>query len=367
MTGEPQSYMLKEIYEQPDAIERTIAHHLSNDGLASIHEDLKHATKIIIAASGSSRHAGLAGEIIIEDIAEIPTDVEYSSEYCYRRPRVSVGYIVVAITQSGETGDTIAAQREAIARGAKTIAIANVEGSTIAREAAAQFLTYAGKEVSIPATKSFTSQLTALYLFAIKLAELRGVLTPEQIEAKLAALQHVPGKIRRYLRQWQEATLPAAKMVHGADRYFYLGRGVHYPIAREGALKLKEISYAHAEGYPAGELRHGPTALVDSSLPVVLLATRDPNDEASSLRYEKTLAIASEVKAKSAPVIAVATEGDEEIGKIADHVLYVPETPELLLPIVEVVPLQFLAYHIATLNGLDVDKPRNLVKAVLVE
>lgn len=367
MSEANQPFMLKEIYEQPDAIERTVAHHLGTNDLSEIEPDLKHATKIIIAASGSSRHAGLAGEIILEDIAEIPTDVEYSSEYCYRRPRVSVGYVVVAITQSGETGDTIAAQREAQARGAKTIAIANVENSTIAREATAEFLTYAGKEVAIPATKSFTAQLTALYLFAVKLAQLRGTQSPDEVKRRLAELAAVPDKIRAGLDRWKAVTLDAAKLVCGASRYFYLGRGVHYPIAREGALKLKEISYVHAEGYPAGELRHGPTALVDPSLPVVILATRDRNDEASTLRYEKTIQIAKEVKEKRAPIIAVVTEGDRELAGVADHLLEIPQTPELLLPIVEVVPLQLLAFHIATLNGLNVDKPRNLVKAVLTE
>jgi glutamine---fructose-6-phosphate transaminase (isomerizing) len=357
--------MLKEIAEQPEAILRTFDVHTEQDSLAAIADDLRRATKIVIAASGSSRHAGLAGEIMIEDLADIACDVEYASEYSYRRPRVSVGHVIMAITQSGETGDTLAALREAKARGARTIAIANVADSTIVREASASYLTYAGKEVAIPATKSFTAQLTALYLFSLQLASLRGAIPAEEIERRRELLREIPSAIAGALDSWNEQALAAAQANFGSKRFIFLGRGIHYAIAREGALKLKEISYAHAEAYPAGELRHGPQALIDASLPVVLLATRDRNDDGSALRYEKTLQIAREVKQRHGRLIAVANEGDHEMESIADHTMFVPAASEHLLPLLEVVPLQYFAYHVANLNGLDVDSPRNLVKSVL--
>lgn len=360
-------FMLKEIAEQPEAIRRTIEAHRGNDELAPVFDALRMAGKIVIAASGSSRHAGLAGEIMIEDLSDIACDVEYASEYCYRRPRVSTHQVIMVVTQSGETGDTLAAQREALARGARTIAIANVEDSSIVREATAAFLTYAGREVSIPATKSFTGQLAALYLFALKLAAIRQSLPPEEIERRLKLIEDVPDAIEASLDAWREQAFAAAQANFGAKQFIFLGRGIHYAIAREGALKLKEISYAHAEAYPAGELRHGPQALVDASLPVVLIATRDRNDDGSTLRYEKTVMIAREVKQRKGRVIAVANDGDQEMASIADHVMYVPPASEHLLPLLEVVPLQYFAYQVANLNGLDVDKPRNLVKAVLAE
>ncbi|MEO8724745.1 MAG: SIS domain-containing protein [Acidobacteriaceae bacterium] len=370
MSASPYPYpkfMLKEIAEQPDAIRRTIEAHLSGQALAPVFDALRMATKLVIAASGSSRHAGLAGEIMIEDLSDIACDVEYSSEYSYRRPRVSTHYVIMVITQSGETADTLAALREATSRGARTIAIANVEHSTIVREATAEYLTYAGVEVAIPATKSFTAQLAALHSFALRLATIRKSLPAEEIARRLALLTEVPRAIEGSLAAWEEQAKAAALANFGAKQFIFLGRGIHYAIAREGALKLKEISYAHAEAYPAGELRHGPQALIDSSLPVVLIATRDRNDDGSVLRYEKTLAIAREIKERKGRLIVVANEGDEEIASIADHVMSVPEASEHLLPLLEVVPLQYFAYHIAHLNGLDVDKPRSLVKAVLTE
>ena len=360
-------FMLREIHEQPEAIERTIERHRSDHQLDPVQSALRNATKIVIAASGSSRHAGLAGEIMIEDFADIACDVEYSSEYSYRRPRASHTHVIMVITQSGETGDTILAQREALARGSRTIAIANVENSTIVREATAEFLTYAGKEVAIPATKSFTTQLTALYLFALKLARMRGSLPFAEIDRRWSDLHAIPDKLRSCLDPCSESARAAAAATYQARDFLFLGRGIHYAIAREGSLKLKEISYLHAEGYPAGELRHGPSALVDSTLPVVIIATRDLNDESSRLRYEKTLDIAREVKQRHGRIIAVGNIGDTELASIADHVMYVPDAPEHLLPILEVVPLQFYAYHVATMNGLDVDKPRNLVKSVAQE
>lgn len=358
-------FMLKEIYEQPDAIRHTIDKHRTDYDLDTVASALRAATKIVIAASGSSRHAGLAGEIMIEDLADLACDVEYASEYCYRRPRLSTNHIVLVITQSGETGDTLLAQREALARGAKTVAVSNVENATIAREATAEFLTCAGAEIAIPATKSFTAQLTAMYLFALKLARMRNALPSREIDRQLAELDDIPHKLEASLDLCKQQALEAARASHDAKHFIFLGRGIHYAIAREGALKLKEISLLYAEGLPAGEFRHGPTALVDASLPIVLIATRDHNDEGSTLRYQKTLEIAQEIKSRKGRVIAVANQGDLDITAIADHVMYVPHASEHLLPILEVVPLQFFAYHIATLNGLDVDKPRNLVKSVV--
>jgi glucosamine--fructose-6-phosphate aminotransferase (isomerizing) len=358
-------FMLKEIAEQPEAIRNTVEAHLDPNQLTKIYDALRMSTKIVIAASGSSRHAGLAGEIMIEDFADEACDVEYASEYSYRRPRVSTHHVIMVITQSGETGDTLLAQREALARGARTIAIANVENSTIAREATAEFLTYAGPELAIPATKSFTAQLAALYVFSLQLARIRKALPEEEIERRLALIKQIPAQIERSLDFWREQALEAARAHFEAQRFIFLGRGIHYAIAREGALKLKEISYAHAEAYPAGELRHGPQALIDSSLPVVLIATRDRNDDASNLRYERTLVIAREVKERKGRLIAVVNDDDEEMADIADHLMYVPMASEYLLPLLEVIPLQYFAYHVATLNGLDVDKPRNLVKSVV--
>jgi glucosamine--fructose-6-phosphate aminotransferase (isomerizing) len=301
---------------------------------------------------------------MLEDLADIACDVEYASEYSYRRPRVSTTHVIMVITQSGETGDTLLAMREALARGAKTVAITNVENSTIARESTAALITYAGKEVAIPATKSFTTQLTALYLFALKLARLRGTLPEDEIVRRLADIEDIPRKLQENLGAANAQALAAAQANFGSRDFVFLGRGIHYAIAREGALKLKEVSLVHAEALPAGELRHGPQALIDSSLPLVLLATRDRNDDASTLRYEKSLTIAREIKERGGRLIAVANEGDAEIASIADHVMYVPTASEYLLPLLEVVPLQYFAYHVANLNGLDADNPRNLVKSV---
>jgi glucosamine--fructose-6-phosphate aminotransferase (isomerizing) len=365
-------HMLREIYEQPRAIEQTIARHVSGDRLfagelGAIESSLVSFTKIIIAASGSSRHAGLVGEIMIEDLSGAAVDVEYSSEYSYRSTHASADPIVMIITQSGETADTIAAQREALARGARTIAISNVAESTITREASSTLLTEAGRERAIPATKSFTAQLTVLYLFALFLARKRGRMTSEVIRTYLACLQEVPPAIEKSLPAWDRQALEVAKKLQEAKTFLYLGRGVHYAVAREGALKLKEISYVHAEGYPAGELKHGPNALVDENLPVVTLATCDRADPDSVLRYEKTLGIMQEVHSRGGTVVAVVTESERQAQRAAQHIFTVPAAPELLLPLLEVIPLQLLAYHIGVLNGYDVDNPRNLVKAVVRE
>jgi len=364
--------MRREIYEQPAAITKTIEKHLKNDilfpgELQAIESALLTFEKLIIAASGSSRHAGLAGEIMIEDLSGVAVDVEYASEYCYRSTHAAVDPIVMVITQSGETADTIAAQREALTRGVKTIAISNVPNTTIVREAGAALISGAGPEISIPATKSFTTQLTILYLMALFLSRKRGRMTSEVARAYLQRLSRLPEAIDRELKTWDSLAEEFGGVHSKAEKFLYLGRGVHYAIAREGALKLKEISYAHAEGYPAGELKHGPNALVDEKLPVVVLATCDHRDPDSVLRYRRTLEVMKEVRSRRGPLVTVATEGDKEVSAIAEHVFYVPAAPELLLPIVEVIPLQLFAYHVAVNKGYDVDHPRNLVKAVVTE
>ena len=364
--------MRREVYEQPEAIARTVAKHLKDDKifpeeLDAIESALLRFERLIIAASGSSRHAGLAGEIMIEDLSGVAVDVEYASEYCYRSTHATVDPIVMVITQSGETADTIAAQREALTRGAKTIAISNVAGATIVREAASALITGAGPELAIPATKSFTSQVTVLYLMALFLARKRGRKTSEVTRTDLKCLLRLPEAIEKNLRAWDELAQEFGSVHAQAEKFLYLGRGVHYAIAREGALKLKEISYAHAEGYPAGELKHGPNALVDENLPVVVIATCDYTDPDSVLRYKRTLDVMKEVRSRRGPLVAVATHGDTEVPAIADHVFFVPSAPELLLPIMEVIPLQLFAYHVAVKKGCDVDHPRNLVKAVVTE
>jgi glucosamine--fructose-6-phosphate aminotransferase (isomerizing) len=364
--------MRREIYEQPTAIAKTVAKHLKEDiifpgELDAIESALLTFEKLIIAASGSSRHAGLAGEIMIEDLSGVAVDVEYASEYCYRSTHASVDPIVMVITQSGETADTIAAQREALTRGVKTIAISNVADTTIVREADAALISGAGPELSIPATKSFTTQLTILYLMALFLARKRGRMTSEVTRSYLQRLMRLPEAIEKHLATWDRLAEEFGGVHFASEKFLYLGRGVHYAIAREGALKLKEISYAHAEGYPAGELKHGPNALVDEKLPVVVLATCDHHDPDSVLRYRRTLEVMKEVRSRRGHLVTVATEGDDEVATIADQVFYVPAAPELLLPIVEVIPLQLFAYHIAVDKGYDVDHPRNLVKAVVTE
>ena len=364
--------MRREIYEQPQAIAKTVDQHLQNDilfpgELHAIESALLTFEKLIIAASGSSRHAGLAGEIMIEDLSGVAVDVEYASEYCYRSTHAAVDPIVMVITQSGETADTIAAQREALTRGVKTIAVSNVADATIPREASAALITGAGPELAVPATKSFTTQVTVLYLMALFLARKRGRMTSEVTRSYLQRLLRLPDAIETNLRTWDDLAEQFAQKHFHAEKFLYLGRGVHYAIAREGALKLKEISYAHAEGYPAGELKHGPNALVDEHLPVVVLATCDHHDPDSVLRYRRTLEVMKEVKSRRGRLVAVATEGDHEVAKVADDVFLVPAAPELLLPIVEVIPLQLFAYHVATKKGYNVDRPRNLVKAVVTE
>jgi glutamine---fructose-6-phosphate transaminase (isomerizing) len=366
-------FMLKEIYEQPRSVQDTTLGRISQDtGHVFLDEmeisdaEFRTLKKINIVACGTSWHAGLAGKFMIERLARVPVEVDYASEWRYRNPILGPETITLVISQSGETADTIAAQREAKSRGSKTVAICNVVGSMITREAAGTIYTHAGPEIGVASTKAFTAQLTALYLFALYLAQVRGAMTSEQAKAAVQDLTKIPGKLEHLLTH-EEICEELAKQYMRAQDFLFLGRGIHYPIALEGALKLKEISYIHAEGYPAGEMKHGPNALIDENLPVVIIATRDPNEPGSMLRYEKTISNLKEVKARSGKVIALATEGDEEIKEAADHVIYLPATTEELSAILEIVPLQLLAYHIAVRRGCDVDQPRNLAKSVTVE
>jgi glutamine---fructose-6-phosphate transaminase (isomerizing) len=366
-------FMLKEIYEQPRAVRDTTLGRVSQDtGHIFLDEmdiseaEFRAAQKINIIACGTSWHAGQAGKFMIESLARVPVEVDYASEWRYRNPIVDPDTITLVISQSGETADTIAAQREAKAKGSKTLAICNVVGSMITREAAGTIYTHAGPEIGVASTKAFTAQLTALYIFAMYLAQVRGVMPLEKARAAMLELTRIPAKLENILTH-DEACDELAKRYQKVHDFLFLGRGIHYPIALEGALKLKEISYIHAEGYPAGEMKHGPNALIDENLPVVVIATRDTANPDSMLRYEKTISNLKEVKARSGTVIALATEGDEEIKESADHVLYIPPAPEELSPILEIVPLQLLAYHIAVRRGCDVDQPRNLAKSVTVE
>jgi glutamine---fructose-6-phosphate transaminase (isomerizing) len=366
-------FMLKEIFEQPRAVRDTTLGRISQetgkiflDEMQISPEEFKATKKINIAACGTSWHAALAGKFMIERLARVPVEVDYASEWRYRDPIIAPDNITMLISQSGETADTIAAQREAKAKGSKTLVICTVVGSMMTREASGTIYTHAGPEIGVASTKAFTAQLTALYLFAMYLAELRGAITGDQARQAVYELTRIPGKLEHLLTHEEVAELLSREYGRAQD-FLFLGRGIHYPIALEGALKLKEISYIHAEGYPAGEMKHGPNALIDENLPVVIIATRDVNDTLSMTRYEKTMSNLEEVKARSGRVIAVATEGDDEIKKAADHVLYVPAAPDELSPILEIVPLQLLAYHIAVRRGCDVDQPRNLAKSVTVE
>jgi glucosamine--fructose-6-phosphate aminotransferase (isomerizing) len=367
-------FMLKEIWEQPRAITDTTLGRVSLDSgkvylgeMKIPDEELAAASSINIAACGTSWHAALVGKYMIERLARLPVDVDYASEYRYRNPIPDRNALGLLITQSGETADTLAAQREMIALGSKTVAICNVVDAMVAREAHGAIYTHAGPEIGVASTKAFTAQLTALFILALKLGQLRGRLDPERSIALIEELSHIPGKIEEILRSRSAQCEELAKDFSNARDFLYLGRGIHFPIALEGALKLKEISYIHAEGYPAGEMKHGPNALIDETLPVVVLVTRDEHDPASKLRYEKTLSNIQEVTARSGRVIAVATEGDTTIGSLVEHVIHIPPAIEVLSPLIEIVPLQLLAYYIAVRRGCDVDQPRNLAKSVTVE
>ena len=366
-------YMLKEIFEQPQGLLNTIQPRVSlGDGIVRLDDvrigadELRELKRINIVASGTSRHAGMAGQYMIQELVHLPVDVDYASEFEYRNPLIGRSELTIVITQSGETADTTAAQREAKSKGSHTIAISNVEGSTIAREADGLLYTYAGPEISIASTKAFTAQMAVLYLFALYLAQVRGTLNKDQVRSHIRELLALPGKVEKILLGASQCE-HLADLFHNSQDFLFLGRAIHYPIAMDGALKLKEVSYIHAEGYPTGETKHGPNALIDESLPIVIIATRDRSDPGSVLRYERTMSNVQGFKQQSARVIALATEGDEEMRTLADHMIPIPETPELLSPILEIVPLQLFAYYMTVKRGLDVDRPRNLVKSVTLE
>jgi glucosamine--fructose-6-phosphate aminotransferase (isomerizing) len=365
--------MLKEIYEQPRAVRDTTLGRVGQEtGRIFLDEmdiaaaEFSRFKQVRIIACGTSWHAALAGKFMIERLARIPVDVDYGSEFRYRDPIVTEDTLTVVISQSGETADTLAAQREAKQKGSKTLAICNVVGSMITREAAGTIITHAGPEIGVASTKAFTSQLTALFILAMYLGQSNRYLDETASRCLVQELLRVPGKLETLLSNDAVYEPLARQLAHSTDALF-LGRGIHFPIALEGALKLKEISYIHAEGYPAGEMKHGPNALIDEKLPVVVLATRDHSSEESRILYEKTLSNIQEVKAREGIVIAIATQGDEHVQKMADHVIEIPQCSELVSPILEIVPLQLLAYHIAVRRGCDVDQPRNLAKSVTVE
>jgi glucosamine--fructose-6-phosphate aminotransferase (isomerizing) len=361
-------FMLKEIFEQPRAVKDTTLGRVSREtGLVFLDEmqisleEFQEFEQVKIIACGTSWHSALAGKFMIEKLARIPVEVDYGSEFRYRDPILAPHTLTVVISQSGETADTLAAQREAKAKGSKTIAICNVVGSMITREAAGSIYTHAGPEIGVASTKAFTCQLTALVLLAMYLGQSRGTLPESDAIELVQELMLLPGKLEHVLAQNAHIEELARKLYRATD-FLFLGRGVHFPIALEGALKLKEVSYIHAEGYPAGEMKHGPNALIDDKLPVVVLATNE-----NRLLYEKTVSNIQEVKAREGIVLAIVTEGDREVSKMADYIIEIPPSRELLVPILEIVPLQLLAYHIAVRLGCDVDQPRNLAKSVTVE
>jgi glutamine---fructose-6-phosphate transaminase (isomerizing) len=359
-------FMLKEIHEQPRAVRDTLLGRVSLED-QSIHleeivlsdDELRHADRMQIIACGTSWHAGHVGKFLIERLAKIPVEVDYASEYRYRKPMLDDRCLSVFISQSGETADTLAAERESRSQGAKAIAICNVRGSMLTRECDGTIYTHAGPEIGVASTKAFTSQIVALTLLALKLGRVRGTISDAEMAQITRDLYHIPAQMERYLHD-DGAIVELAKAFHLHRDFLYLGRGVNYPIALEGALKLKEISYIHAEGYPAGEMKHGPIALIDEDMPVVAIAPFDGV-------FEKMLSNIEEVKARSGVVIAVTDDLGGDIAAKADFVLTVPKTHELLSPLLTVLPLQLLAYHIALLRGCDVDQPRNLAKSVTVE
>ena len=368
-------YMQKEIFEQPRAVRDTFIGRISQDtgkiylgDLGLSEQQFWEFKNVRIVACGTSWHAALAGKFMIERLARLPVEVDYGSEFRYRDPILDSKTLTVCISQSGETADTIAALREAKQKGSPTLAICNVLGSMITREAAGTILTHAGPEIGVASTKAFTAQLTALVLLAIYLGETRGALSGEGAKNLLQEFITIPHKIETILQADHAGFYETlARQFFRCADFLYLGRGIHYPIALEGALKLKEISYIHAEGYPAGEMKHGPNALIDENLPVVVLATRDDNDPASVTLYEKSVSNIKEVKARDGIVISIVTQNDRLAREASDHLIELPPAPELLVPLLEIIPLQLLAYHIAVRRGCDVDQPRNLAKSVTVE
>jgi glucosamine--fructose-6-phosphate aminotransferase (isomerizing) len=367
-------FMLKEIYEQPRSVRDTVQGRVSLDTgrvfldeMSNITEaDFKRFTSIKIAACGTSWHAGLAGKYMIEQLARIPVDVDYASEFRYRSPVMGEDTLLLVISQSGETADTIAALREAKELGSKVLAICNVQGSMIVREADGTILTHAGPEIGVASTKAFTGQMIALYLLGLYLGQLRGALSEKEARFHAQELAELPVKLEHLLND-SDGIEELSKEFFRSTDFLYLGRGINFPVALEGALKLKEISYIHAEGYPAGEMKHGPNALIDERLPVLFVNTREEGNRASELRYEKTHSNIVEVKAREGIVISVLTEGDSVSSVVSDHVIEIPAASDLLSPILSIIPLQLLAYHIAVRRGCDVDQPRNLAKSVTVE
>ncbi len=366
-------FMLKEIHEQPRAVRDTMRGRISLeqkqvflDEMELTEADFRAFKSLRIIACGTSWHAALAGKFMIERLARLPVEVDYGSEFRYREPVVPKDQLSVFISQSGETADTLAALREVRGQGGKSLSICNVVGSMLTREANGTLYTHAGPEIGVASTKAFTAQLTALAVLALYLGRVRGTLGEDELLRFMEHFDRLPGQLESLLAHNEDYDALAKRFYHSRD-FLYLGRGIHYPIALEGALKLKEISYIHAEGYPAGEMKHGPNALIDENLPVVVIATRDVNDPMSVLRYEKTISNIKEVKAREGVVLSIVNEGDLDAREASDLVVEIPHAPELLLPILEMIPLQLLAYHIAVRRGCDVDQPRNLAKSVTVE
>lgn len=360
-----ETFMLKEIYEQPDAFAETIADRVADDASVDLgdflsDEELAAADRVVIVACGTSYHAGLIGRYVIEGWARVPVEMDVASEYRYRDPVLRKNDIVIGITQSGETADTLAAMRLAREAGAKVVAITNVMGSQATRDSDATLYTRAGLEIGVAATKTFVSQVAAMYLFALKLAELKGTLSTEDRRELITELRRVPHYLDQMIPADDERAAEIAERWHKAEFFLYLGRHIGLGVALEGALKLKEVSYIPTDAYAAGEMKHGPIALLDEKTPVVTVATDSPV-------LDKVASNIAEVRARGAHVIAVATEGNKEVSTYADEVLFVPRTHWLLQPVLAVVPLQLLAYHIARKRGLNVDQPRNLAKTVTVE
>lgn len=364
--GGYEHFMLKEIFEQPASIQDTMRGRLLEDGttkISGINNNLKQflsADRIIIAACGTSWHAGLVGEYLFEELTRIPVEVEYASEFRYRNPVINSSDIVMAISQSGETADTLAALKLAKERGAFIYGICNVVGSSIARLTDSGTYTHAGPEIGVASTKAFTTQLTVLTLLALHLGHKKGTIDHDTYKRLCKELAHIPDLVAKTLEMNKDKVIEIARAYKDVSNCIYLGRGYNYPVALEGALKLKEISYIHAEGYPAAEMKHGPIALIDENMPVVFLAP-------SRGHYEKVVSNAQEIKARKGKIIAVVTEHDTQMSALADHVLEIPEVEELFSPILSVIPLQLLSYHIATMRGCNVDQPRNLAKSVTVE
>ena len=368
-------FMQKEIFEQPRAVRDTLLGRISQDTgkvfldeMAITEKAFREFQNVRIVACGTSWHAGLAGKFMIERLARLPVEVDYGSEFRYRDPIIDSRTLTVCISQSGETADTLAAQREAKQKGSPSLAICNVKGSMITREAAGTILTHAGPEIGVASTKAFTAQLAALLLLASYLGQVREKLAPDAARKLMLEFTRIPHKMETILQKEETGFYEGlARQYFRQSDFLYLGRGIHYPIALEGALKLKEISYIHAEGYPSGEMKHGPNALIDENLPVVVLATRDESDPASMTLYEKSVSNIKEVKARDGIVISVVTSGDHLAREASDHIIELPAAPDLLSPMLEIIPLQLLAYYIAVRRGCDVDQPRNLAKSVTVE